>query len=51
MNAGGICVSLQRQSVSPGAAWLGGLFQVHADFRAADNPTVTTSDYMELMYA
>lgn len=28
-----------------------GLFQVQADFRAADNPTVTTTDCVELMYA
>lgn len=28
-----------------------GLFQVQADFRAADNPTVTATDCVELMYA
>lgn len=27
-----------------------GLFQVQADVRAADNPTVTTTDSVELVY-
>ena len=56
MRVGEICVFHYKDSktVSP---WCRrrrrsaqGLFQVQADFRAADNPTVTPTDYVELMY-
>ncbi len=55
MRVGGICVFHYKDSktVSPWCCCCSaqGLFQVQADFRAADNPTVTTTDYVELMYA
>lgn len=57
MRVGGMCVFHYKDSktVSPCCCCCccsaQGLFQVHADFRAADNPTVTVTDCVELMYA